>query len=155
MKTFTIIYSSDQVTQLNYSTSDGFIGTVGTSSARDSSKSYSFDQTNYKFYGVYGTDDGFIASLGVIRTDTRCLQSKVYELGDDFGWDVSPADVSANSSDAEAVQSEEEIAVDETLEVEKATLTISADTIKNVLIGVLAFAILVLILVCFFYRRKQ
>ena len=91
------------MTQLNYSTTNGFIGTVGTGSNRDSSKSYSFDQTNYKFYGLYGTDDGFIASLGVIRIDARCLKNRVYELGDDFGWDVTAADVSADSVDAAAV----------------------------------------------------
>ena len=63
--------------------------------------------------------------------------------------------MSAESSDADVVQSEEVIVDDVTISVEEATVTISADTIKNVLIGVLAFAILVLILVCFFYRRKQ
>ena len=107
VKSFTIIYSSNQVTQLNYSTTDGFIGTVGSSSNRDSTKAYSFDQTNYKFYGLYGTDDGFIASLGVIRIDARCLKNKVYELGDDFGWDVTVADVSADSTGSDAVQNDE------------------------------------------------
>ena len=106
MKTFTIIYNSDQVTQLNYSTTNGFIGTVGASGSRDQSKTYNFDQTNYKFYGLYGTDDNFIASLGVIRIDSRCLQTKINELGSSFDWDVSPEEVSAADATADAAESE-------------------------------------------------
>ena len=54
-------------------------------------KEYDFDQDNYRFFGLRGTESVNVNSLGVIRYNFGCLKAAKDAMGDNFGWYASIA----------------------------------------------------------------
>ena len=82
-----ISYDSFGVNYVKFKTKNGESMSIGKKGNRDRISYSNFDADNqYAFFGLIGTGQDEVSSLGVLRYGKVCYYQKQLEMGDNFTW---------------------------------------------------------------------